>query len=433
LETLKTLTYERTGPIARITLNRPERGNGITLEMPREIAACVERANLDPEVHVIALSGNGKGFCGGYDLVASAERMDVGLAGAEAPPGSPLDPAVQLQNHDPQGVWDPMVDFAMMSRNVRGFMSLFWSEKPVVCKVHGFCVAGGTDMALCSDLLVIEDTAKIGYPPARVWGVPTSALWMARLGPERAKRLLFTGDCLSGKEAVEWGLGVEAPPADKLNERFESLLERIARMPVNQLVMMKLLVNQQMMAQGLHATQLLGTVFDGVARHTPEGYAFQMRAAEVGFKKAVASATSPSATRARRPSRADAYCWTVPSLQSATLPANQSLTLFQPSPSCQRTSARGIFPATLSLHFTEKRVAGSLSGASAGSLQRPAAKNWMPFVVEYGLSIFLSSFASPLDQRLACDSKPQWRPLISVPDAHARSCLSVDTSVMSMS
>lgn len=291
-QTLTTLTYARTGKIARITLNRPERGNGITLEMPREITLCVEHANLDPEVHVIALAGNGKGFCGGYDLVASAEQMDIGIR-SDLPQGSPLDPRIQMQNHDPQGVWDPMVDYAMMSRNVRGFMSLFWSEKPVVCKVQGFCVAGGTDMALCSDLLVIEETAKIGYPPARVWGVPTTALWMARLGVERAKRLLFTGDCLSGREAVAWGLGVEAPPADMLDERFEALLARIAQMPINQLTMMKLLTNQALAAQGLHTMQMLGTVFDGIARHTREGFAFQQRAAEVGFKQAVRERDEP--------------------------------------------------------------------------------------------------------------------------------------------
>ncbi|HKG23912.1 MAG TPA: enoyl-CoA hydratase-related protein, partial [Blastocatellia bacterium] len=148
MSTLKTLTYHTTGRIARITLNRPERGNGITLDMPVELAACVERANLDPEIHVIALSGNGKGFCGGYDLVTSAEqRMADEARTAAWPEGSPMDPAVQRANHDPQGTWDPMVDYAMMSRNVRGFMSLFHSDKPVVCKVHGFCVAGGTDMA----------------------------------------------------------------------------------------------------------------------------------------------------------------------------------------------------------------------------------------------------------------------------------------------
>jgi enoyl-CoA hydratase/carnithine racemase len=293
VEELETLTYEVDGRVARITLNRPERGNGITLEMPRELAACVERADLDPAVHVIALAGNGNGFCGGYDLVASAERMSEGFGAERAPQGSPLDPAVQAANHDPDGTWDPVTDFQMMSRNVRGFMSVFWADKPVLCKVHGFCVAGGTDMALCSDLLVIEDRAKIGYPPARVWGVPTTAIWAHRIGPEKAKRLLFTGDSLSGAEAAEWGLATESAPADALDERFEALLERVARLPVNQLVMMKLLVNQTLYSQGLYATQALGTVFDGVARHTPEGFAFQRRAAEVGFKQAVRERDEP--------------------------------------------------------------------------------------------------------------------------------------------
>ena len=190
-----------------------------------------------------------------------------------------------------------MVDYAMMSRNVRAYMSLFQCGKPVVCKVHGFCVAGGTDMALCSDLLVIEDVAKIGYPPARVWGVPTTAVWAHRIGIEKTKRLLFTGDCLSGAEAVAWGLATECAARDKLDERFEILLERIARVPINQLVMMKLLVNQTVMAQGLHTTQILGTLMDGVARHTKEGYAFQRRAAEAGFKEAVRERDEPFGDR----------------------------------------------------------------------------------------------------------------------------------------
>ncbi len=290
---LKTMLYTRTGRIARITLNRPARGNGITMDLPRELAACVERANLDPAVHVIALSGNGTGFCGGYDLVESAESLQVGTPEVSRPPGSPLDPMVQLKNHQPNSAWDPTVDYAMMSRNVKGFMSLFHSEKPVVCKVHGFCVAGGTDMALCSDLLVIADDAKIGYPPARVWGSPTTSMWFHRLGIEKAKRLLFTGDCLSGKEAEAWGLAIESAPPDQLDARFETLLERIARMPVNQLVMMKLLLNQSVIAQGLQTTQLLGTVFDGITRHTKEGYAFQQRAAEAGFRQAVRERDEP--------------------------------------------------------------------------------------------------------------------------------------------
>jgi enoyl-CoA hydratase len=291
---LTTMTYAVDGRIARITLNRPDRGNGLTLVTPRELAECVELANLDPAVHVIALAGNGKGFCGGYDLVASAERGMTELTDAPVGPArSPLDPVVQRDNHDPSNTWDPMVDYQMMSRNVRGFMSLFHSDKPVVCKVHGFCVAGGTDLALCSDLLVIEDTAKIGYPPARVWGVPTTAIWAHRIGIEKAKRLLFTGDCLSGTEAVAWGLATESAPAAELEARFENLLSRIAKMPVNQLVMMKLMLNQTMYAGGLAQSQMLGTVFDGLARHTPEGYGFARRAAESGFKQAVKERDEP--------------------------------------------------------------------------------------------------------------------------------------------
>ncbi len=291
---LQTLTYETGDRVARITLNRPERGNGITPRMPVELAGCVERANLDPEVHAIALAGNGTGFCGGYDLVASAEGDMSELGeGGETPPGSPLDPATIGANHAPESNWDPVTDYQFMSRNVRGFMSLFHSEKPVLCKVHGYCVAGGTDMALCSDLLVIAEDAKIGYPPARVWGSPTTAMWASRLGPMRAKRLLLTGDSLTGAEAAEWGLATEAAPAGELDERFERLLERVARMPINQLVMMKLLVNQTVHAQGLTQTQVLGTFFDGIARHTEEGHAFVRRAAGSGFREAVRERDEP--------------------------------------------------------------------------------------------------------------------------------------------
>jgi enoyl-CoA hydratase len=316
--------YEAADGVARLTLNRPERGNAITPRLIAELVECVRRADLDPAVHVLLLAGAGTGFCGGYDLLESAEGMGAGAEGAgtgaeetrtgaeetspaagagegsdrpgaerAAPPGSPLDPAVMAANHDPRGTWDPMVDYAMMSRNAQGFMSLFNCGKPVICKVHGFCVAGGTDMALCSDLLVIAEHAKIGYPPARVWGSPTTSLWAHRIGAQRAKRLLFTGDSLSGAEALEWGLAIEAPAADRLDERAEALAARIARMPVNQLMMMKLLVNQTLYSQGLHASQVLGTVFDGIARHTAEGYAFQQRAAEHGYREAVRERDEP--------------------------------------------------------------------------------------------------------------------------------------------
>jgi enoyl-CoA hydratase len=267
------ILYEVSDGVARLTLNRPRRGNGITRALLDELEQRVERADLDPEVRVLLLAGAGSGFCGGYDLVETAET--------------------QLPNHDPSEPWDPMLDYAMMSRNVRSFMSLARCTKPIVCKVHGFCVAGGTDLALCADLLVAAEDAKIGYPPARVWGSPTTAMWAFRLGPQRAKRLLFTGDSLTGAQAAEWGLALEAWPASELDARVDALVVRIARVPVNQLQMMKLLCNQWFEGGGLAASQVLGTLLDGIARHTREGYEFQQLAASEGFREAVRRRDQP--------------------------------------------------------------------------------------------------------------------------------------------
>jgi enoyl-CoA hydratase len=289
-----TLTYEVTDRVARIMFNRAERGNTITGDTPRDLAHAVERADLDPAVHVILLSGRGKGFCGGYDLDVYAERgFDGDDVRAEDTTGTVLDPGVQGANHDPGSTWDPMLDYAMMSRFTRGFASLMHADKPTVVKLHGFCVAGGTDIALHADLIITSDNCKIGYPPTRVWGVPSAGLWAHRLGDQRAKRLLFTGDCISGLEAAEWGLAVESAPSDELDERTEILVQRIARVPVNQLMMVKLALNSSLLASGVANSTMVSTVFDGVSRHTREGYAFQRRSAQVGFRKAVQERDEP--------------------------------------------------------------------------------------------------------------------------------------------
>ncbi|MBY6364849.1 crotonase/enoyl-CoA hydratase family protein [Rhodococcoides corynebacterioides] len=299
-----TLTYEVTGRIARITFDRPERGNAITADTPLDLAHAVERADLDPRVHVILLSGRGKGFCGGYDLSVFAEN---GARPADRPDttGSALDPTVQARNHDPSRTWDPMLDYAMMSRFNRGFASLLHATKPVVAKVHGFAIAGGTDIALYADQIVCADDARIGYPPTRVWGIPAAGMWAHRLGDQRAKRLLLTGDCLTGRQAVEWGLAVESHPADELDARTEDFVGRIAQMPINQLMMVKLALNSALLASGVATSTMISTVFDGISRHTREGYAFQTRAATVGFREAVrerdaafgdAKGQAPSAT-----------------------------------------------------------------------------------------------------------------------------------------
>jgi enoyl-CoA hydratase len=287
-----TLTYEVTDRIARITFNRPGQGNAITTDTPRELADAVERADIDPAVHVILLSGRGKGFCGGYDLDVFAENAANPPADADLT-GTVLDPMTQMANHDPGQVWDPMVDYAMMSRFNRGFASLLHANKPTVVKLHGFAVAGGSDIALFADQIICADDVRIGYPPARVWGIPAAGMWAHRIGDARAKRMLFTGDLIDGRTAVDWGLAVESWPADELDDRTEAFVHRIAQMPINQLMMAKLALNSALLAQGVATSGMVSTVFDGIARHTREGYAFQQRAAEAGFRQAVRERDEP--------------------------------------------------------------------------------------------------------------------------------------------
>ncbi len=268
-----TLKYARDGRIARITLDRPERLNAINDEMPGEIAAAVAEANRDDRVHVIVFSGAGRAFCAGYDLKLYAEQKGPNPYTQDMP-------------------WDPMKDYAMLGQNTADFMSLWRSHKPVVCKIHGYAVAGGSDMALCCDLIVMAEDARIGYPPTRVWGCPTTAMWVYRLGAERAKRMLLTGDLIDGREAARIGLVGEAVPAEALDARVEALAARMAGVPKNQLMMQKLMINQAYDNMGLANTQMIATLFDGITRHTPEGLAFKARAEEIGFQKAVAERDS---------------------------------------------------------------------------------------------------------------------------------------------
>ncbi|GKX35913.1 MAG: enoyl-CoA hydratase [Rhizobiaceae bacterium MnEN-MB40S] len=261
--------FEKDGRVGRITLNRPEVMNAIDDELPAELERAVEQANFDPDVHVIVLSGAGKAFCAGYDLAYYAQA--TGGSGHEATQQMP---------------WDPMKDYAFMMRNTQHFMSLWRSHKPVIAKVHGYAVAGGSDIALCCDMIVMADNAQIGYMPTRVWGCPTTAMWVYRLGPEKAKRMLFTGDKIDGGEAQDLGLILKSVPEDELDDAVDALADRISGVPVNQLMMQKLVVNQAIEAMGLHQTQMFATLFDGVTRHSPEGLNFKARAEEFGWKQA---------------------------------------------------------------------------------------------------------------------------------------------------
>lgn len=269
------LTYETRGRAAYITLNRPERLNAIAPETPGEIRRAVERAGEDDEVHVIVLQGAGRAFCSGYDLKVYAEGDN---------------PAIQTEMP-----WDPMRDYRLMKGFTDDYFSLWRCYKPTVCKVHGYAVAGGSDIALCCDLLVMAEDARIGYPPARVWGCPTTAMWVYRLGPQLAKRMLFTGDLIDGREAARIGLALEAHPEAELDGAVERLVQRMAGVPKNQLMMQKLMINQALDNMGLANTQMIATLFDGITRHSPEGMWFKQLAEREGFAAAVAHRDSGQA------------------------------------------------------------------------------------------------------------------------------------------
>ena len=255
--------------VARLLLNRPERLNAINDQTPREIRAAVEWANDDDEVHVILVEGAGKGFCGGYDLQHFGE--------------SNIDHPCQQE----RAPWDPMVDYNFMKRNTEDFMTLWKSPKPTIAKVHGYAAAGGSDIALCCDLLVMAEDARIGYMPTRVWGCPTTAMWTYRLGPARAKQMMFTGDTIDGKTAAAWGLANETVPVGELDAAAMKLASRIAGVPRSHLAMHKMVVNQVLLTMGLEQSQQMATVFDGITRHNPEGLWFRRHAQAEGFKSAV--------------------------------------------------------------------------------------------------------------------------------------------------
>jgi enoyl-CoA hydratase len=265
---MQSITYGVTGRVATITLNRPDRLNAIDEHMPGELADAVALANRDRDIHVIVLTGAGRAFCAGYDLVDYAQTPGANAGVQDMP-------------------WDPMIDFAMMNANTQRFMSLWRSYKPTIAKVRGHAVAGGSDIALACDLVVMAEDAKIGYPPARVWGVPTTAMWVYRLGAERAKRMLLTGDLVDGKQALAMGLVGGCVPDGELDAEVDRLAQRMAGVPINQLMMNKLMINAAYDNMGLASTQMFATLFDGVARHTPEGLWFKQRAERVGFKQAV--------------------------------------------------------------------------------------------------------------------------------------------------
>lgn len=284
-----TMTCRRDGAVFVITLSRPAEYNTINAAFRDDLAAALDEAEADQAVRVILLNAEGNAFCAGYDLKSYTARQALGETDGR--------------------VWDSMSDYHFISSYVRVFQRLWYSTKPTIAAVQGWCVAGGTDLVLWTDMIIAARTASFGYPPSRVWGVPTNPLWAHRIGFENAKRYLLTGDEIPAVRAHELGLVHELVDDNELPAASMALAQRVARLPLNQLEMIKMFCNHQAEHMGLQTTRLLGILFDGVARHTQEGMDFVARFESAGFRQAVAERDAPFGdygSRGHRRSRASA-------------------------------------------------------------------------------------------------------------------------------
>ena len=282
---MATLRTETGDGVRQIVLTRAAEYNTITPALRDELAAAIDDADADHDVRVILLRAEGPAFCAGYGLDWSTAAQ--------------ADEAKRIASGG--RVWDSVGDYRMMKTFVDTYMKLWYAQKPTIAAVHGWCIAGGTDMVLCADMIVAAESASFGYPPSRVWGTPTTAMWVYRMGLERAKRYLLTGDQISARKAVELGLILEVVPDDALQAHALGLARRMAQVPSNQLVRLKLLCNQTAENMGLGSSRLLGSLFDGVARHTQEGLDFVARSQEVGFRQAVRERDDPFEDYGSRP------------------------------------------------------------------------------------------------------------------------------------
>ncbi|MGH0028813.1 MAG: crotonase/enoyl-CoA hydratase family protein [Myxococcota bacterium] len=273
--------YEERDAIAVITLNRPEKLNTLTNEVVQGVADGIDAATKSQRVRAVVLRGEGRVFTAGYDLVA---------AGDESGWGSPYDaPSVPPR----EGAWDPVRDYQFMNHNVQRFMKIWHCPKPVVGEIHGFAVGGATDLVLCCDQLFMADDAFIGYAPSRVFGTPTTMLWVYRLGLEHAKQFLLSGEAIDAATAHRIGLVSRVFPASELSAEAEAYANRFQHIPANQLALNKLLINQAFENMGLRTTQLLGTFFDGVTRHTEEAYRWAESFQTKGFRQVVRERDAP--------------------------------------------------------------------------------------------------------------------------------------------
>jgi enoyl-CoA hydratase len=269
------IKYIKKETIATITLNRPEKYNTLRMEMIDELDSALKDANSDNNVKVIVLEGAGDSFCGGFDFSGGLEHFE------------------QIKEEG----YDPGVDINLVTNQylsyIPKFMGLWRGLKPVIAKVHGYCVGGGSELALCSDLVVASDDARFGTPYSRVWGCHLTGMWVYRLGLAKAKYYALTGEWISGKEAAEIELINFSYPLEELDQRVEELAKKLAKIPMTQLISMKLIVNQAYDNMGLQSTQTLGPILDGAMRNTPEGREFVSLAKEGGVKAAVEKRDGP--------------------------------------------------------------------------------------------------------------------------------------------
>jgi enoyl-CoA hydratase len=280
-EPLRRETVDR---VRVLTLTRGDAYNTINPELRDALSEALDEAEHDRDAHAVLLRAEGPAFCAGYQLDWATASQAAAEAGSER-------------------VWDSVADVQMIGRYAATWAKLHTLSKPTIAAVQGWCIAGGTNLVLHADLIVCAESARFGYPPMRVWGIPEAPwVWVARLGLERAKRFLFTGDEISGAEAADFGLVLECVADEILHEHTLELARRIARVPLEQLQMIKLALNET--TRHMYApdsSRLLGCLFDGVARHTQEGLDFVVRSGEVGFRQAVRERDDPFGDYGSRP------------------------------------------------------------------------------------------------------------------------------------
>ena len=298
--------YDEDGTVAFITLNRPERMNTLTENVIAGVADGIDRATASRNVRSIVIRGNGPTLTAGYDLNPGGGSTRGGSHGDKHGSSEELYDSWGSPYGAPgpkprEGAWDPVRDWQFMGHNVKRFMKIWECPKPVLGQIHGWAIGGATDMILCCDLLFMASDAHIGYAPSRIYGTPTTMMWVYRLGLEHAKQFLLSGDAIDAETAHRIGLVAYVHPPDELDERVEAFARRLAHIPANQLALNKLLVNQAFENMGLRTSQLLGTFFDGVTRHTEEAYRWVEDFETKGFRQVIAERDAPHGDYGERP------------------------------------------------------------------------------------------------------------------------------------